>query len=60
MEMTQTKAHSHGLDDYYNVFWDECRSIHSEHESHHHLEIETKSKEQEGGMHSFVDTCEFL
>ena len=60
VEMAQTKEHAHGVDDYYNVFWDECRSIHSEHDSHGHLEPETKSKELDEGRLPYVATCGFL
>lgn len=58
VEMAQTKEHAHGVAEYYNVFWDECRSIHSEHDSHGHLEPETKSKELDED--NAIDDIEWL
>ena len=55
METKQTKECYHGLEDCYHVFWDECRSIHSEHDLHDHHEVEPKSRDYEGGMCLLID-----
>ena len=51
MEPKRTKEYSHGLEEHYHVFWDECKSIHSEHDLSDHQEAEAKAKELEGGIH---------
>ena len=50
MEIRQSKECSHGLEDCYHVFWDECRSIDSEQDLPGRHEVEAKSKDIEGGM----------
>ena len=51
MEPKKPKGFSHGLEEYYDFFWDECKSIHTEHiDSPIQQDVEVKAKEPEGGL----------
>lgn len=50
METKRTKGCSHELEDCYDVFWDECKSIHTDSDLSGQQDVETKGKEPERGQ----------